>query len=91
MTGPTMPAPATERHQPLSLGAVILLVADSDEAAGLQVRFGEDERLDRDQCIELKRRYKGELLLADDAREDVPRTTENERSPGVERRTIPST
>jgi hypothetical protein len=71
-----------EPHQPIPLGAAILLLADLEEPAGASVVFGDGETLSHADCVALKRRYKDELLLDDVAHGDGERLTGMDRSPG---------
>src|SRR5690349_16133943 len=73
---------ATEHHQPISLGAAILMLADMTGPPGASVAFGADETLSHDDCVALKHRYKDELLLDDAAHGDRQRMLDGERSPG---------
>jgi hypothetical protein len=72
----------SEPHQPLSLGAAILMLTDRTDPAGASVVFGKGETLSYDDCVALKRRYKDELLLDDAAHGDRQRMVDGERSPG---------
>jgi hypothetical protein len=71
-----------EPHQPISLGAAILLLADLEEPAGASVAFGDGETLSQEECVALKRHYKDELLLDDAAHGDGERLTDMDRAPG---------
>jgi hypothetical protein len=72
----------SERHQPVSLGAAILLLADMTDSADAHIDLGDGETLSHDDCVALKRRYKDELLLDDAAHGDRQRMLDGERSPG---------
>jgi hypothetical protein len=72
----------SQQHQPLSLGAAILMLTDMTDHAGASVNFGKGETLSYHDCMALKRRYKDELLLDDAVHGDRQRMVESERSPG---------